>query len=185
MSGWTPFQRFLQASHHVRFWLREVLEKVYAAGALQRGLADDSEVRRSGARSDRLRAVVCAARPSLVTAVKTRHTLWCCVAFVPCPITSPPEASRQRGTGCSRSWSGRTARRAEPRNTRPTTTTSSCGATTMIAANEVSLVVISQDTSRKTAFFLRCLFWNLPDGGASLRPLDDDGGGADAELWRC
>ena len=31
-------------------------------------------------------------------------------------------SSRQRSTGCSRSWSGRTARRAEPRNTRPTAT---------------------------------------------------------------
>ena len=64
-----------------------------------------------------------------VTAVKTHHTLWCCVSMVPRPTTSPPAiSSRQRSTGCSRRWS---ARRAEPRNTRPTTTPSSCGATTM------------------------------------------------------
>ena len=54
-------------------WLRDDLEKVFAllyprrerdaAGALQRGLAHHVGVRRSGARSDRLRAVVGAARP--------------------------------------------------------------------------------------------------------------------------
>ena len=73
-----------------------------------------------------------------VTAVKTRHALWCCVSLVPRPTTSLPEWRTRRdkhvrlpSTGCSRRWSGRTARRTEPRNTRPTTTPSSCGATTM------------------------------------------------------
>ena len=46
----------LRAALHVR---RERLP----AGALQRGLAHDAEVRHSGARSDRRRAVVSAARP--------------------------------------------------------------------------------------------------------------------------
>ena len=55
-----------------------------------------------------------------VTAVKIRHALWCCVSLVPTP--DHKSAGRaiswtQRSTGCSRSWSGRTARRAEPRNT--------------------------------------------------------------------
>ena len=49
----------------------------------------------------------------------------------------------------------------------------------MAAASEVCLVVISQDTSRKTLFFSSCLFWNLSDGEASFRSLDDNGDGAD------
>ena len=54
-----------------------------AAGDLQRWLADDSEVRRSGARCDRLRAAV-RARPR---------------SFVPCPVTSPPEGRSRRDNG--------------------------------------------------------------------------------------
>ena len=38
---------------------------------------------------------------------------------------------------------------------RPTTTPSSCGATTMAAASELCLVEISQDTSRKTVLFVK------------------------------
>ena len=51
----------------------------------------------------------------------------------------------------------------------------------MAAASEVCLVVISQDTSRKTVFFSSCLFLNFSDGGgrASFLSLDDNGDGAD------
>ena len=34
----------------------------------------------------------------LVTAVKTRHTLWCCVSLVPCPTTSPQGGDLDDGT---------------------------------------------------------------------------------------
>ena len=42
---------------------REVTKNLIKVALLLRELADDSEVRRSGARSDRLRAAVGAARP--------------------------------------------------------------------------------------------------------------------------
>ena len=63
-------------------------------------------------------------------------SLWRCASFCPMPCdksTGRAISSRRRGAGRSRSRrSGRTARRAEQRNTRPTTTPSSCGATTMV-----------------------------------------------------
>ena len=114
-----------------------------------------------------------------MTAVKKRHTLLCCVSFVPCPITSPPEGDLVETTRYDSPGVGVGRQPEEPRNTRPTTTPSSCRATTMTAASEVCLVVISQDTSCKTVFFSSCLFWNLSDGEASFGPLDDNGGGAD------
>ena len=54
----------------------------------------------------------------------------------------------------------------------------------MAAASEVCLVVILQDTSRKThlarkSFFSSCLLLNLFDNKASFRSLDDNGDGAD------
>ena len=59
-------------------WLRDDLEEVYAllfpAGALQRGLACDAEVRHSGARSHRLRAMVGAARLHGKLCVTCQHT---------------------------------------------------------------------------------------------------------------
>ena len=78
-----------------------------------------------------------------------------------CPMTyhkstSGAISSRQRSAGCSRSWSGRTARRAEPRNTRPTTTPSSCGATTRAAASEARFMVLTiQSLSCERVFLLR------------------------------
>ena len=52
----------------------------------------------------------------------------------------------------------------------------------MAAASEVCLVVISQDTSRKTVFFSSCLFFVLSGGEASFRSLDGDGDGADCVI---
>ena len=53
---------------------------------------------------------------------------------------------------------------------------------TMAAASEVYLVVISQDTSRKTVFCSGCIFLNLSDGEASFRSVDDNGDGADCVI---
>ena len=70
------------------------------------------------------------------------------------PFRPPRRAisSRRRGAldaqGARRT--GRTARRAEPRHTRPTTPPSICGATTMAATSDVCFVEISQDTSLET-----------------------------------
>ena len=50
----------------------------------------------------------------------------------------------------------------------------------MAAASEVCLVVISQDTSRKTAFFFFSCLLKLSGGEASIRSLDDNGDGADS-----
>ena len=47
----------------------------------------------------------------------------------------------------------------------------------MATASEVCLAVISQDS-----FFSSCLFWNLSDGEASFRSLDDNGDGADCVI---
>ena len=44
------------------------------------------------------------------------------------------------------------------------------------------LVVISQDTSRKTVPYSSCLFSNLSDGEASFLSLDDNGDGADCVI---
>ena len=88
--------------------------------------------------------VCCSTESSLVTVVKPLHTLWCCVLLVPCSITSPLEGRPrrdnevldERGVGV----------RGQPE---PTTTPSSCGATTMTAASEVCL---GGDLARQSFF---------------------------------
>ena len=49
----------------------------------------------------------------------------------------------------------------------------------MAATSEVCLMVISQDTSRKTVLFSSCLLLNLSFGETSFLSLDDNGDGAD------
>ena len=88
-----------------------------------------------------LLAVCCPIGAAVGVEVDSISSSWRCVSFfVPCTITSPSEGWCHRHgevLDAQEVCSGRTARRAEPRNARPTTTPPSCGATTMAAAREV------------------------------------------------
>ena len=92
-----------------------------------------------------------------VTAVKSPHVVVLCF-LGPTPnhkSTRRAISSRQRSTECSRRWSGKTARRAEPRNTRPTTTPSSCGATTMAGPREARFMA---PTKQSFDVVSKCVF---------------------------
>ena len=101
----------------------------------------------------------------------------CGVVFplVPCSVASPPEGRSRRDAEVLVAQ-GVGGVGAEPRNTRPATTPSICGATTMAAASEVCFVVISQDTPLETVLeihlFLRTLSWCK----VSLQFLDGNDG---------
>ena len=100
-------------------WLRDDLEGVYAllfrsldrlpAGALQRGLGRDAEVRHSGARSHRLRSETSAARPRRALATSV-NTLLSCLLFV---LVLHSHHKSIGGRSSSATSSRRRARRAQ------------------------------------------------------------------------
>ena len=71
-----------------------------------------------------------------VTAVKTRHALWCCVSLVPRPTTSPPEGRSRRDNEVP-----------DPPG--------SCDATTMAGAREARFMVV---TLQSFLFVSKCVF---------------------------
>ena len=130
------------------------------AGSVQHRMVDDTEVRHSGARSHRLRVVVGADRPRRALCDSCQDTprvvVLCFLGPTPDHKSTGRAISwRQRRAGCSRSRSGRTARRAEPRNTRPTTTPSSCGATTVAGPREARFMVL---TIQSCPIVSKCVF---------------------------